>query len=219
MSPNYAVLTPDARRHIARMGRAIAPAAPSLQRAFARTMTDRGYGKREVKALSALTPAAASGLRTIAHFLEQVEYTSRRLAKLNVPPGEALEALREFGELLDPILGGRFEPAREQLLLATSLVLNQAYFQVRESEARALFGIYGAETEAAEFPDFLERLVRILTPALRARRRANCDPGKTGAGKTGATALYRAGTAYRSLDCRPGDAREVRIVLVVSANR
>src|ERR1035438_3194056 len=118
MSPNYAVLTPDARRHIARMGRAIAPAAPSLQRAFARKMADRGYGKPEIRALAALTPAAASGLRTIGHFLEQVEYNSGRLAKLNVPPSEALDALREFGELLDPVLGGRFEPAREQLELA-----------------------------------------------------------------------------------------------------
>src|SRR5215469_1368314 len=169
MSPNYSVLTPDARRHIARMGRAIAPAAPALQRAFVKRMAKRGMGARETRALAALTPAAASGLRAIGPFLEQVEYNSGRLAKLNVPPSDALDALREFGEMLAPRLGGRFDPAREQLQLATSLILNQAYYQVREAETQALFGIYRAEAESAELPDFLERLVRILTPALRAR--------------------------------------------------
>jgi signal transduction histidine kinase len=134
-----------------------------------RKMRDRGYSKQEIRALAALTPAAASGLRTIGHFLEQVEYNSGRLAKLNMPPSEALEALRDFDGLLGPMLSGHFEPAREQLRLATSLILNQAYFQVRETEAHALFGIYRAEAEAPELAEFLRRLVRILTPALRAR--------------------------------------------------
>jgi signal transduction histidine kinase len=98
-----------------------------------------------------------------------VEYNSARLAKLNVPPGEALALLREFGELIEPALGGRFDPPREQLYLATSLVLNQAYYRVREAETQALFGIYRAEAEAGDLSELLERLVRILTPVLRAR--------------------------------------------------
>ena len=92
MSPNYSFLTPDARRHIARMGRAIAPAAPSLQKTFAGRMKKRGLGPRETRALMALTPVAASSVRNIGDFLEQVEYNGARLAKLNVPPCEALDA-------------------------------------------------------------------------------------------------------------------------------
>ncbi len=169
MSPNYSFLTPDARRHIARMGRAIAPAAPYLQKTFAGRMKKRGLGPRETRALMALTPVAASSVRNIGDFLEQVEYNGARLAKLNVPPCEALDALREFGEILEPTLAGRFNPPREQLYLATSLMLNQAYYRVREAETQALFGIYRAEAEAADLSELLERLVRILTPTLRAR--------------------------------------------------
>ena len=169
MSPYSGILTPDARRHIARMGRAIAPAAPRLQKSFARRLAKRGYRAEEIRALSALTPAAASQLRTTGQFLEQVHYNSSRLRKLNVPPSAALEALAEFGDLVQPILGGRFQPASEQLFLVTSLILNQAYYQVREAETQALFGIYRAEAEANGVPDLLKRMVRVLTPALRAR--------------------------------------------------
>jgi hypothetical protein len=98
-----------------------------------------------------------------------VEYNGRRLAKLNVGPVEAQETLLEFGSLIEPILAGRFQPAREQIELTTRLTLNQAHYQVREAETRALFGIYQTEAEARDLDDFLRRLARILTPALRAR--------------------------------------------------
>jgi signal transduction histidine kinase len=77
--------------------------------------------------------------------------------------------LRAFGLLIDPVLAGRFQPAREQLELATTLTVNDAYYQVREQETQALFGIYRAEMEATDLDDLLRRIVRVLTPALRAR--------------------------------------------------
>src|SRR2546430_9197213 len=102
-------------------------------------------------------------------FLEQVEYNGRRLAKLNLPPGEVRDVLAEFGDLVNAELAGRFAPAREQLDLATTLALHQAYYQVREAESQAFFGLYHAEAEAVDLDDLLGRLVRILTQTFRAR--------------------------------------------------
>jgi signal transduction histidine kinase len=150
------------------MVRAIAPTAGRLDRRFAALLRQRGYNAAQIRAFLAITPAAASRLRSLAQFLEQVEYNGRRLAKLNVPPAAVNEVLREFDGLLDPVLAGNFEPAREQLQLATVLILNDAFFQVREAESQAFFGLYHAETEADGLEDLLHRIVRILTPAFQA---------------------------------------------------
>ena len=162
------LLTAAARRRVARMVRAIAPAAGRLDRRFATLLRQRRYDALQIRAFLAITPAAASRLRTLPQFLEQVEYNGRRLAKLNVPPSAVNEILREFGGLLDPVLAGQFEPEREQLHLATVLILNEAFYQVREAESQAFFGLYHAETEATGLEDLLRRIVRILTPVFRA---------------------------------------------------
>ncbi len=151
------------------MGRIIRPEAGGLDRRFSVLLRRKGYGAPEVHALLAITPAAASRQRVHNVFLKQVAQNGARLAKLNVAPAQVNEALRAFGELVDPILAGRFQPAREQLELATTLALNDAYYQVREAETQALFGIYRAEMEATGLDDLLRRFVRVLTPALRAR--------------------------------------------------
>ena len=70
------------------------------------------------------------------------------MANMNLPPLEAAEILAEFDKLLASALEGRFAPAREQLQLVTRLVLNRAYYQVREAESQAFFGLYHAEAEA-----------------------------------------------------------------------
>ena len=89
-------------------------------------------------------------MRTLDQFLEQVEYHGRRLAGLNLPLSEVGELLGEFGGLLELALSGGFAPSREQLRLVTLLTLNRAYYQVRESETQAFFGLYHAEAEATE---------------------------------------------------------------------
>src|SRR4030088_2186209 len=115
------LLTPAARRHAAHMARVIAPSASRLDRSFLALLRNRAYDARQIRAFVAITPAAASRLRSHSSFLEQVDYNGRRLAKLNVPPAEVNEVLLEFGAILDPVLAGRFQPAREQLHLATIL--------------------------------------------------------------------------------------------------
>src|ERR1700681_2165972 len=103
-----ALLTPDARRHVLRMVRALAPAADRLERAFRAVLRERAYDAAQIRALLAITPAAASRVRTLHQFLEQVEYNGRRLAKLNLPPGEVRDVLAEFGDLLTAELADRF---------------------------------------------------------------------------------------------------------------
>jgi signal transduction histidine kinase len=150
------------------MLRAVAPAAGRLDRRFATLLRQRRYNALQIRAFLAITAAAASRLRSLPQFLEQVAYNGRRLAKLNVPPSAVNEVLWEFGGLLEPVLAGHFEPAREQLHLATVLILNDAFYQVREAESQAFFGLYHAETEATGLEDLLRRIVRILTPAFQA---------------------------------------------------
>jgi signal transduction histidine kinase len=162
------LLTATARRYVRRMTLAIAADADILDRRFRTILRQRGYNPSQLRAFLAITPAAASRLSTLNRFIEQVEYNGRRLAKLNVDPGEARETLKAFGPLLEAVLPGRFEPAREQLYLITVLALKEAFYQVREAEAQAFFGLYQAEIEAESLEDLLGRFVRILTRTFRA---------------------------------------------------
>lgn len=162
-------LTPGARRHIARMKRVIAPSAPRLQRSFHALMRQQDYDTTCCASLLAISPAAACRLRTVSQFLQQVEREGSRLAKSNVTPAQVAESLDGFSALLDPVLAGRFEPAREQLRLATDLALNRAYFHVRENEAQAFYGLVRAEAESKLVDDLLRRVVHVLTHAFHAR--------------------------------------------------
>ena len=150
------------------MLRALAPAAQGLDRKFRALLRKNECDAAQIPALVAITPAAAAQLGSIRGFLDQVEYQGRRLAKLNAAPAEIQEALRQFGELLDRLLETRFAPAREQLALATHFVLHDAFYQVREAEAQAFFGLYRAEAEAADLDDLLRRFVQVLAQTFRA---------------------------------------------------
>jgi len=166
---NDSLFTTGARRHLWLLLRAVRPLADRLDRQFRAVLRQRPYDAAQMRALLAVAPPAASRLRTLDQFLEQVEYDGRRLARLNLPLSEVGEILGEFGDLLDTALAGGFAPAREQLQLVTRLVLNRAYYQVREAESQAFFGLYHAEAEAVGLEDLLARLVSVLTRAFHAR--------------------------------------------------
>ena len=150
------------------MSRAIAPCAGRLDRCFQAWLRKGGYDRAQVRALLAITPAAAARLGSLGRFLEQVDYSGRRLAKLNVSPTAVAEALEQFDQLLEPVLEGRFAAAREHLQLAVQFVLQNAFYQVREAESQTFFGLYEAEAEAADVDDLLRRFVAVLAKALRA---------------------------------------------------
>ena len=164
-----AIFTPAARRHIAQLKRAIQPSLGRLDRRFRALLRKSGYDATQIRAFVAITPGAAARLRSLGQFLEQVEYNGRRLAKMNVPPPEVNNALSQFGALVEAEIEGRHAPAREQLQLATLLAIDGAFYQVRESETQAFFGLYHAEVEADGLPDMLRRFVGIMTRTFHAR--------------------------------------------------
>lgn len=156
------LFTPAARPHIRRLLRALARPARGLERRFTFELRRQGWNAAQVGALLAVTPIACARLRSLARFVRQVDENGRRLAKLNVRPEEALEALEEFGIRIDRALEGRYEPAREQLQLATRLVLDRAYYQVREAESHTLLALSQAEVESPDLDHLLHSFVEVL---------------------------------------------------------
>jgi signal transduction histidine kinase len=167
---NYrSLITAGARKHLRLLMRALVPLAGRLERRFRTRLREYPFDPLQCRALLAITPVAAARLHTLEEFFEQVEYNGRRLAKLNLPPCDVIRILEEFGAEVAATLEGGHAPAREQMNLLATLALNQAYFDVREAEAQAFFGLYHAETDAADLDDLLVRLVRILTRTFGAR--------------------------------------------------
>lgn len=160
--------TPAARRHIRRMLRLLTPMAAPVERRCRTWLRSKPYNDAQIRALLAILPSAACRLKSLNQFMEQVDYNGRRLAKLNIPPSEVLGVLRELGTILSAAFAGRFEPALEQLQLATILAVNQASYQVREAEAQTFFGLLSAEREALDLDDLLRRFVATLILAFHA---------------------------------------------------
>lgn len=118
-------LAPGARRHVTKLLRALAPHAGDLAR-------------RATGPVAGITPADAARLPSLDAFFPRVERAGRELARRGVQPEEATSALRAFDALLDPTLERRFQPAREQLQLATQFALYRGFYAEREDEVRRL---------------------------------------------------------------------------------
>jgi|HubBroStandDraft_1064217.scaffolds.fasta_scaffold03677_2 signal transduction histidine kinase len=152
--------------------RLIEPYLPRLDAALRRRL--KPCDARQLKALSLITSGAAARLlsagRPLADFFEQVAYNGRRLAKLNVPPMEVLDTLQAYDREIDGLL---VKPAlhsvRQQLHFRTLLAVNHAYYQVREAETQAFYGLLRAEMDATGLDDLLRRFIVILTRTFRAQ--------------------------------------------------
>src|SRR2546430_9871757 len=102
------VLSDQLRAHLVRLSTLIKPHSGYLDERFRQRLRARKYDQKQLKALSAITPGAAArilgGDRPAADFFEQVEYSGRRLAKLNMPPAEIISALHTYDLVLNPLL-------------------------------------------------------------------------------------------------------------------
>jgi len=107
------LFTTAARRHVWRMLHALAPQSDQVERHCRAWLRGQPYDDRQIRAFLALLPAAATQFRSLPQFLEQVGYSGRRLARLNVPPSEVREVVHSLGNLLGEKMAGRFAPARE----------------------------------------------------------------------------------------------------------
>jgi signal transduction histidine kinase len=135
MKPKAGWLAPGARRHVVTMLHGVEPHADALIRRWrARLRVPRGAAV----ALVSITPAAAARLASLEVFFPEVERAGAELARRGVTPERATEALRDFDNLVTAVLDGRFQPAREQLQLATQFALYRGFYAEREAEVRRL---------------------------------------------------------------------------------
>jgi len=173
------VLSDQLRTHIQKLAGFLNPHAASIETRFEKRLKALRYGAKERNALQAITAGAVT--RTVAAgqpmaaFFEQVEYHGRRLAKLNLPPGQVLTALEEYDKLLAPKLHrllseeyANFQWVREQLNFCVILTLNNAYYQVREAETQAFYELFRVELESRNLDELLKRFLASLAQFCRA---------------------------------------------------
>ncbi len=106
MPPMY--LSDQLRVHLHRLAVLLEPHADQIDRKFLSRLRTLAFEPKQRIALAQITPGAAARIlsqgKAPLHFIEQVEYNGRRLAKLNLPPSAILEALQEYDRLLSPLL-------------------------------------------------------------------------------------------------------------------
>ncbi|MBL8229699.1 MAG: GAF domain-containing sensor histidine kinase [Bryobacterales bacterium] len=173
------VLSDQLRTHLRRMAALLHPHANRIERQFQRSLKQLQLNVLERGALAAITPGAVARILADGHapasFFEQVEYHGRRLAKLNLPPSQIIAALAEYDRLLIPVLEelppeekANFQWVREQLQFCVILTLNNAYYQVRESETQAFYDLFRVELESRNLDELLQRFLATLAQFCRA---------------------------------------------------
>lgn len=173
------VLSDQLRTHLQRLSVLLGPHASSIERRFEERLRKLKLGPKERSALAAITPGAVVRAfgegQAAASFFEQVEYHGRRLAKLNLPPSQIIAALAEYDELLTPALKklfpqeyANFQWVREQLHFCVILTLNNAYYQVRETETQAFYELFRVELESRNLDELLQRFLATLAQFSRA---------------------------------------------------
>lgn len=173
------VLSDQLRVHLHRLAVLLEPHAERLERRFFSRLRELGLEPKQRKALGAITLGAATHI--LAHeksplkFIEQVEYSGRRLAKLNLPPSAILEALAEYDRLLMPTLAAldpeeysNFQWVRDQMHFCVVLTLNNAYYQVREAETQAFYELFRVELESRNLDELLRRFLVALVQVCQA---------------------------------------------------
>ncbi|MFN7992529.1 MAG: sensor histidine kinase [Bryobacteraceae bacterium] len=170
-------------RQLASFARLVIPHFSRLQVSLVRHLKGLGWAPEILesgcKAFGQISSGAAAQMisrkASLDAFFEQVAYNSRRLAKLNVPPADVVSALGFYERQVDRVLARHARnaaddvvSARQRLHIGSVLTVNNAYYQVRESETQAFFGLLRAEADATNTEDLLKRFIAILTRTFRA---------------------------------------------------
>ncbi|MFN7542273.1 MAG: GAF domain-containing sensor histidine kinase [Acidobacteriota bacterium] len=177
------ILKDPVRKPLAALTEWLSPLSDGIEKQFVARLKALRFDARQIQALVSITTATAARIlgsargtrRSMLHFLEQVEYSGRRLAKLNLPPGAIQQALQEhdrvllpYIERLDPERAAKFRWANEQLHFSVLLTLNNAYYQVREQETHAYSELFRIELESRGLHELLRRFMTTLGSLYRA---------------------------------------------------
>ena len=138
-----------------------------------------GFEEDARAALLAVTAGAAArtgGLtKNPQAFFEHVEQIGRRLANLKVLPADVSRALQLYDGLIEPMLETAPENdranlrwVRDQLQFCILLTLNNAYYEVRESETQVFLDLFHAELEAHQIDALLKRFLETMVTFSRA---------------------------------------------------
>lgn len=177
------ILKDPVRKPLASLAQWLSPLSDGLEKQFADRLKVLRFEKRQIQALIAITTGTAARVlgpakgsrKSMLEFLEQVEYSGRRLAKLNLPPGGIQQALQEYDRIMLPLIerlgatrAAEFRWANEQLHFSVLLTLNNAYYQVRENETQAYSELFRIELESRGLHELLRRFMTTLASLYRA---------------------------------------------------
>lgn len=177
------ILKDPVRRPLAAMAQWLSPLVDKLEKQYVRRLEVLQFEPRQIQALVAITTGTAARVlgpakgsrKSMLTFLEQVEYSGRRLAKLNLPPSGIQQALQEFDRILLPLIerleserSAQYRWANEQLHFCVLLTLNNAYYQVRENETQAYSDLFRIELESRGLHELLRRFLSTLGSLYRA---------------------------------------------------
>ncbi len=150
------------------------PHAAAADRRLRAEMRARALHEKAQKGLLAITAGEAARMLAAGKgpgdFFEQVEYNGRRLAKFNLSPNEVTQILAVYNRCLDERVqaGFQWQRVRDRLHTSTALTLNNAFYQVRESETETFYELYRAETESGGLAELLQRYLTALLRFSRA---------------------------------------------------
>ncbi len=104
---------------------------------------------------------------------ENVNYYSRRLAKLRLPLVTVSHAVERFAEvaekMLPPEADGAAMAVMDSFLRSVSLLIGQAYDEVQRGAVATLLEVLDAELDAESLDDLLRRLLAVAAKAFHAR--------------------------------------------------
>lgn len=176
------VLSEKVKSYIQRLARELAPRVPAIEKRWQRRLPSifgEAVNGSHLRALASINPGNWSEVLAegrMSEFLEQVEYHGRRLAKLDVPPDHVLASLQEYEKALLPDLKKFFPEdfssyisALDHLYFCVKLTLNNAYYQVRDLEARAFYEVLQDQLESDNVQDLLHRALETLMRTFKAQ--------------------------------------------------
>ena len=168
----------DVQRVLGEIAAIVHPGWDRLERQFTKRLGASGFDGLQLRALRAITTGAAA--RCLGRgcgaeeFQEEVAYQGRRLAKLNLSPGDIASVFSEYESILTPLLKRKapermaeFDAGRDRLRHNVLLILSNAYYQVRETETQAFYEMFWAELESRKLDGLLDRFLSSLAKFCR----------------------------------------------------